>query len=83
MRRALAVWVTTVDMAAVDDNLALAVRQFLLRYGALRPAAREALGRSLAAEMAARISPAPPPGTRDADLMSAVLASATTARSGA
>ncbi|GAA1745682.1 RDD family protein [Luedemannella helvata] len=57
-----AAWAATLDLAGVDDNLALAVRHFLARNKQLREPARTQLGHALAAEVAAVTNPPPPPG---------------------
>jgi uncharacterized RDD family membrane protein YckC len=58
----LAGWAATLDLAGVDDDLALAVRHFLARVRQLRDPARTHLAHRLAAEVAAVTRPAPPPG---------------------
>ncbi|MEV4758445.1 RDD family protein [Micromonospora sp. NPDC049559] len=59
----LAAWAATLDLAGLDDDLALAVRHYLARYRRLRQPARDQLGSRLAAEVAAVTRPLPPPGT--------------------
>lgn len=59
----LAAWAATLDLAALDDDLALAVRHFLARNRRLREPARTRLGQSLARQVAAVTKPPPPPGT--------------------
>lgn len=63
MPPALAGWASTLDLAGLDDDLALAVRHFLARNRKLREPARTALGASLARQVAAVTSPPPPGGT--------------------
>lgn len=70
----LARWATTLDLAGLDDELALAVRQFLARYRELREPARRRLARALAGEVAAATTPPPPPGTPDVAYLAAVHA---------
>ena len=70
----LAWWAPTLDLAGLDDGLALAVRQFLGRAGQLTPAAREALAGELVADVRARTTPEPPPGTPGWAYLTAVLA---------
>jgi uncharacterized RDD family membrane protein YckC len=70
----LAQWAATLDLTALDDGLALAIRQFLSRAGQLSPAARERLGRQLLEEVLARTTPAPPPGAPGWAVLSATLA---------
>lgn len=59
----LAVWASTLDLAGLDDELALAVRHYLARNRKLREPARTRLGHSLAREVAVVTSPPPPAGT--------------------
>lgn len=49
----LAGWAAGLNVAAVPDNLALAVRQYLSRYDQLNPAARANLGEQLAQQVGA------------------------------
>ncbi|WP_307803782.1 RDD family protein [Micromonospora echinofusca] len=58
----LAAWAGTLDLAGLDDDLALAVRHFLVRVPELREPARGLLTQRLMAEVAAVVRPAPPPG---------------------
>jgi uncharacterized RDD family membrane protein YckC len=59
----LAAWAATLDLAGLDDDLALAVRHFLARNRRLREPARTRLGHSLARQVAAVTKPPPPAGT--------------------
>lgn len=70
----LAWWAPTLDLAGVDDALALSVREFLGRARELTPAAREALAADLVDEVRARTTPDPPPGTPGWAYLTAVLA---------
>ena len=70
----LAWWATTLDLSRLDDDLALACRQFLARQNELHPAARDAMGNELMAAVFARVTPPPPPGTPGWAYLSAVLA---------
>ena len=70
----LAGWAAVADLSAVDDRLALAVRQFVSRVPQLREPQRTRLERELTAELAARVTPAPPPGTPAGAFLTAVLA---------
>ncbi len=74
MPPALAGWARTLSLSQLPDPLALQARQFLQRVSDLDPRVRATLGESLAAEIAARTSPAPPPGTAAEPYLSAVLA---------
>ena len=70
----LAGWASTLELSALPDPLANAARDYLGRYRELTPQARYQLGERLAADVAARVSPPPPPGTPAPDFLSAVLA---------
>ncbi len=70
----LAGWAAVLDLTAVDDSLALGIRQFLSRADRLDPVAREAVGRQLLADLLSRITPPPPPGTPGWAVLAAVLA---------
>jgi uncharacterized RDD family membrane protein YckC len=59
----LADWASTLDLAGLDDDLALAVRNFLARNRHLREPARAQLGYRLSTEVAAAVNPPPPAGT--------------------
>jgi uncharacterized RDD family membrane protein YckC len=56
----LAQWAATLDLAALDDDLALAVRHFLARNRGIREPARTRLGHRLAQEVAAVTNPPRP-----------------------
>jgi uncharacterized RDD family membrane protein YckC len=70
----LAAWASTLDLTGVNDQLALAVRNYLARNRKLREPARSRLGAQLAAELAAHVSPLAPPGTPGWAYLAAVLA---------
>ena len=70
----LAWWAATLDLSRLDDDLALACRQFMARQNELHPAARDAMGNELMAAVLARVTPPPPPGTPGWAYLSAVLA---------
>ena len=70
----LAGWASSLDLARVPDDLALAARQFLGRFPDLAPEVRESMGARLAAAIAAVTSPPPPPGVPAWAFLSAVLA---------
>jgi uncharacterized RDD family membrane protein YckC len=66
-------WAAALDLSRLDDRLALAVRQFVLRAPQLTPAAQFSLGEQLRAQLLAVLSPPPPPGTPTPMLLTAVL----------
>jgi uncharacterized RDD family membrane protein YckC len=70
----LAGWAVGLDLTGLSDDLALAVRHYLARNRSLREPARSQLGYWLASDVAARISPPPPPGTMGWAFLAAVLA---------
>jgi hypothetical protein len=70
----LAAWATHADLAPLPDQLAVAVRQFLLRATTFAPAVREQLGVRLLEETRPYVSPAPPPGNHPEYVLMAVLA---------
>jgi uncharacterized RDD family membrane protein YckC len=70
----LAGWASTLDLARVPDDLALAARQFLGRFHDLAPEVRESMGSRLATAMAGVTTPPPPPGVPAWAFLSAVLA---------
>lgn len=71
---ALAGWASTLQLAALPDDLALAARQFLARASDLDPEVRRTLGEQLATDVAARTAPDPPSGTGAEAFLTAVLA---------
>jgi uncharacterized RDD family membrane protein YckC len=71
---ALAGWASTLQLAALPDDLALAARQFLGRTRELDPTVRRTLGERLASDVAARVAPPPPPGVPAETYLVAVLA---------
>ena len=70
----LAAWAASLELSALPDETAAIARSYLSRFGELTPVAREEFGRQIAAEVAARVSPPPPPGTSATAYLSAVLA---------
>ncbi len=70
----LAGWARTLDLAGLDDDLALAVRHFLARNRHIAEPFRTRLGYSLAADVAARTTPPPPPGVPGWMYLAAVVA---------
>jgi uncharacterized RDD family membrane protein YckC len=67
-------WAMTLDLAGLNDELALACRQFLSRSNQLTLDAREHLGGQLAAAVAQVVTPAAPAGVTGGDYLAAVLA---------
>jgi uncharacterized RDD family membrane protein YckC len=74
MPRDLAPWASALDLTAVDDELAMEIRQFVTRARELREPYRAHLLNQLAGEVAARITPPPPPGLIPWLLLVTVLA---------
>ncbi len=72
--RRLSAWAANADISALPDGVALAVRQYLLRPHSLTPGAHARMRAGLVAAVAPCVSPAPPPGTPDDELLAAVLA---------
>lgn len=70
----LAAWAARLDLSRVQDDLALAVRQFLARSPELSPPVRDQMGASLAAALAQVTAPPPPPGVPAWAFLSAVIA---------
>jgi uncharacterized RDD family membrane protein YckC len=69
----LAGWAASLDLSAVNDALAMRMRQFLSRAREFTPDARANLERQLAGEVVAKVGP-PPPHTPGWAIISAVLA---------
>ncbi|GAA6526109.1 RDD family protein [Intrasporangium sp. DVR] len=67
-------WARRADIAALEPDLAVAVRQFLPRAPLLVPTARQELGRQLLARVLPRVAPAPPPGHHPEAVLAAVMA---------
>jgi len=70
----LTAWAATLDLTAVDDDLAMEVRQFATRVRELREPYRTRLLNQLANELCAKITPPPPAGLAPWPLLVAVLA---------
>ena len=67
-------WAASLELSAVPEPLAASAASYLSRYGQLNETAREQLGRQLANDLAARVSPPPPTGLSPADYLYTVLA---------
>jgi hypothetical protein len=67
-------WAMALDLNRLDDHLALAVRQFVMRAHQMTPGAQHALGESLRAQLEAVTAPPPPPGTPTPLVLTTVLA---------
>jgi len=67
-------WAMALDLNRLDDHLALAVRQFVMRAHQMTPAAQHALGESLRAQLEAVTAPPPPAGTPTPLVLTTVLA---------
>jgi uncharacterized RDD family membrane protein YckC len=70
----LMTWARDLDLAGVDDALAMNIRQFLGRAAIMRPDARNSLGLRLAEEVWQSTTPPPPLGTPYWAYLNAVLA---------
>lgn len=70
----LAGWATSLELSGLPDSVASSARSYLSRYWELTPQTRHELGQRVAADVASRVSPPPPPGTPPADFLAAVLA---------
>lgn len=71
---ALVAWAASLDLSALPDHLAAPATSYLTRYTELASPAREQLGVRLASDIAARVSPAPPPGLPPVYFLGIVLA---------
>ncbi len=74
MPPALADWAASLEFSGLTDQAAAMARQYLARLGELNPGARDELGHRIATEVAASVSPPPPPGVTPAEYLTAVLA---------
>lgn len=70
----LAAWAAQVDLSGINDDLALRMRQFLVRADQLSPWARDDMANRLVNEVTQRTAASPPPGTPGWAYLSAVLA---------
>jgi uncharacterized RDD family membrane protein YckC len=71
---ALQGWAQALDLSRLDDRLALAVRQFVVRAREMTPAAQHSLGEQLRTQLESVIAPSPPPGTPTPWVLTTVLA---------
>ncbi|WP_205856734.1 RDD family protein [Phytoactinopolyspora endophytica] len=69
----LANWATGLELSRLPNDLALSARSYLSRWRQLSPAVREPLGARLADQVAAVVSPPPPPGVPAWAYLAAVL----------
>lgn len=67
-------WAASLELSAIPEPLAASAASYLSRYGQLNETAREQLGRQLASDLFARVSPGPPAGLSAADYLYTVLA---------
>lgn len=67
-------WAQALDLSGLDDGLALAVRQFVVRASQLTPEAAHQLGEALRARVEQVITPPAPPGTPTPWVLTTVLA---------
>ncbi|HZQ31575.1 MAG TPA: RDD family protein [Mycobacterium sp.] len=74
MPPALAWWASSLELSGLRPETADVARQFLSRARQLRPTVRDQMAYRIAGEVAAQISPAPPPGTPPQYVLAAVLA---------
>ena len=70
----LAAWAASLELSGLPGETAAIARSYLGRFWELTPVAREEFGRRIAAEVAARVTPPPLPGTPPAAYLAAVLA---------
>jgi uncharacterized RDD family membrane protein YckC len=71
--RDLQPWAAALDFSRLDDQLALAVRQFVLRAPQLTPAAQNTLGEQLRARLLEVLAPPPPPWAPTPMVLTSVL----------
>jgi uncharacterized RDD family membrane protein YckC len=71
---ALSPWAAALDLSALPETLAASAASYLSRFWQLDAPARERLAWQLAADVAARVSPPPPPGLPPVTYLEAVLA---------
>lgn len=71
---ALQPWAATLDLSGLPEPLAASAASYLSRYWQLDARVRDQLGWQLASNIAARVSPPPPPGLSPVAYLNAVLA---------
>jgi uncharacterized RDD family membrane protein YckC len=71
---ALQPWAARLDLSALPEPLAASAASYLTRYWQLDARVRDQLGWQLASDIAARVSPPPPPGLPPVAYLNAVLA---------
>lgn len=71
---ALVSWAASLDLSGLPDQLAATAASYLSRAGHMNVQARDRLGWQLAASIAARVSPPPPPGLPPVTYLATVLA---------
>jgi len=74
MPPALAWWASSLELSGLGPEQAEVARQFLGRAAQLDPSVRDEMAYRIAADVAARISPPPPPGVPPQYVLAAVLA---------
>jgi uncharacterized RDD family membrane protein YckC len=67
-------WAQALDLTRVDDQLALQVRQFILRAAQMSPSAQLSLGEQFRGQVLALTAPPPPAGVPTPVLLTTVLA---------
>jgi uncharacterized RDD family membrane protein YckC len=67
-------WAQALEISRLDDHTAEQAASYLRRVWELTPVAREEFGMRIASEVAARVTPPPPPGTPPWAFLAAVLA---------
>ncbi|WP_067826070.1 RDD family protein [Nocardia inohanensis] len=66
-------WARSLDLSGLPDDLALAVRRYLIRFPTLTPQAQDELGRTLVLTVCARLRVLPPNGYPPLHILGAVL----------
>jgi uncharacterized RDD family membrane protein YckC len=67
-------WAQALDLSGLNDQLALQLRQFVVRAAQMSPSAQMSLGEGYRAQVLAVIAPPPPPGVPTPVLLTTVLA---------